>query len=76
VRTRPYTERGIRRLPCFRGCGRRARTQWNVCADGNQYRPLCLECDVELNAMVLRWMNDPDAEAKIEAYTRRLLGPV
>lgn len=71
-RRRPYTERGIRRLPCFR-CGEPARFQWSICADGNRQRPLCAGCDVELNAMVLRWAGDPDAEAKIAAYRARVL---
>ena len=63
----PYTEAGIRRLPCFR-CGRPASYQWQVCADGRLYRPLCTDCDVALNELVLRWMGDPDADAKVETY--------
>jgi hypothetical protein len=51
-------------------CGEPARFQWNCCADGNLWRPLCLSCDVELNAMVLRWMGDPDADAKAIAYAQ------
>ena len=66
-RREPYTEAGVRRLPCVR-CRRRAMFQWNACADGNLWRPLCLECDVELNRLVLRWMGDPDADAKADRY--------
>jgi hypothetical protein len=70
-RRRPYTQIGIRRLPCFRFevCGNMAEYQWNVCADGNLYRPLCAQCDVALNAMVLRWMLHPDAQRLIEDYS-------
>lgn len=66
-RRAPYTDRGIRRLPCYR-CGAPAAFQWQVCADGNLYRPLCSVCDVALNALVLRWMGAPDAEARVAAY--------
>lgn len=67
MRRKPYTEIGIRRLKCFR-CGARAKTQWQVCADGNVFRPLCAACDIGLNKLVLRWMNDPDWRTKIAAY--------
>lgn len=69
-RRKPYTAAGIRRLPCFR-CGAPAVHQWNVCADGNLFRPLCLECDIALNQTVLRFMNDPDRAAKLKAYRKR-----
>lgn len=68
-RRKPYTGAGIRRLPCSRaGCTRRAHAQWSGCADGNLQRPLCAECDVHLNWLVLQWWGDPDAETKIVAY--------
>lgn len=66
-RKRPYTEAGLRRLTCFR-CPRPATTQWQVCADGNTYRPLCERCDRALNALVLRWMKHPDADRLIAWY--------
>lgn len=68
-RTQPYTSIGISRVPCVR-CGAKAHHQWQVCADKRYYRALCLDCDIELNAMVLKWANDPDAQAKAEAYAR------
>lgn len=69
-RSMPYTSLGIKRLPCTR-CGAKANSQWQVCADARLYRPLCTSCDVDLNRMVLFWMNDPDAEAKAIAYAKR-----
>lgn len=69
-RTKPYTEIGIRRMKCFR-CGKPARFQWQICSDGNVYRPVCLACDFELNEMVLRWAGFPDWEEKMRAYRRR-----
>lgn len=70
-RTKPYTERGIRRLRCRR-CDAPAARQWQICADNNVYRPLCIECDIALNALVLRWMFDRKADEKMEAYAARL----
>lgn len=70
-RREPYTDAGIRRLPCFR-CGEPARFQWNACSDLNRWRPLCTSCDVALNAMVLRWMGHPDAESLIAAYAEKV----
>jgi len=72
-RKEPYTEIGVRRLPCFR-CGRPSRYQWQICSDGNIYRPICEACDVELNVLVLNFMRFPASEiaAKTEAYRRRV----
>lgn len=69
-RRKPYTERGIRRVPCRR-CGSPSRFQWQVCADGNIFRGLCEKCDVALNHLVLHWMRDPDADQKVAAYARQ-----
>jgi len=66
----PYTEAGIRQLFCIR-CSNRAVHQWNVCADGNNFRPLCLDCDIALNVMVLQWMGDPEWKEKSNAYAQR-----
>jgi len=54
-RLKPYTTIGIKCKKCFR-CGGQAIFQWQICSDGNQYRPICLECDIELNGMVLQWL--------------------
>lgn len=66
MRTKPYTAIGIRRMRCAR-CGKPASAQWNICADG-EWRPICSECDIELNDLVLRWMKIKDATAKMKAY--------
>jgi hypothetical protein len=63
----PYTEQGIKRQKCYR-CGKPASEQWNICADNNIYRPICQECDIMLNELVLRWMKDHDWHDKILAY--------
>lgn len=71
MRIKPYTERGIKRLACIR-CGRKpAHASWQICADGKQYRPLCLGCDILLNEMVMEWANIPDRKAKMDAYRHK-----
>jgi hypothetical protein len=73
-RRTPYTERGIRRLKCTR-CGARAATQWQICGDGNQYRPLCIKCDVALNRLVMKWAGlDFNAAAYAKALMERTRG--
>lgn len=66
-RSKPYTSQGIRRLPCCR-CGSPSRFQWQMCADNRLFRPLCLECDVALNKLILTWLGDPEVEEKINNY--------
>lgn len=70
-RRRPYTELGIRRVPCFR-CGAPSRFQWQICADGNVWRGLCPACDIALNAMVLVFVRDPEIHQKMAAYRKRV----
>jgi len=73
-RKQPYTEIGIRRIPCYR-CGKTAVFQWQACADNRLFRPLCTSCDVDLNRLVLEWMGDPQANQKMDAYVQKILTP-
>lgn len=73
LRSIPYSAAGIGRVPCAR-CRRPSAFQWQICADGNQYRPLCKACDVELNTIVMRFVFGETKEAVIEAYRKRVLG--
>lgn len=72
-RKKPYTQKGIGRVPCTR-CGRPARYQWQVCADGRLFRPICEECDIALNEAVLRFMGFSEdwVQSRIEAYKRQM----
>ena len=67
LRKKPYTENGINRLKCFR-CNRKAKFQWNICADDNTYRPICIECDIKLNKLVLKFMGFKDWRNKMKRY--------
>jgi hypothetical protein len=67
MRRKPYTAIGIKRMKCIR-CGKPAVHQWQICSDGNAYRPLCLDCDIELNKLVLKWVGFSDWKEKLEKY--------
>lgn len=70
-RTRPYTAAGVRRLKCARaGCPNRATQQWRVCS-ASVWTPVCAACDYEINRLVLGFMGDPGAGAKLAAYRDR-----
>lgn len=73
-RLKPYTERGIVRVPCIH-CKRPSVHQWQICANGNRYVGLCLSCDIELNEMCLNFMTIDNREELLENYineTRRV----
>ena len=65
-RRTPYTEIGVRRLKCVR-CGAKAEHQWNICSD-HSYRPICIDCDVALNRLVLAWIGHPRAKRLADEY--------
>ena len=69
-RTKPYSGIGIRRIPCSR-CGAASAHQWQVCADGNQYRGICLECDIDLNRIVLEFFKIPNRGELMNEYERK-----
>lgn len=71
MRRKPYTATGIKRKKCTR-CGGQGFHDWQICADGRQWRVLCKPCDIELNAMVMRWAFGQEAEPKIEAYRKKM----
>lgn len=70
-RKKPYTTRGIRRVPCAR-CGEPSVYQWQICSDGNQYRGFCAACDVALNRLVLQFVGLPNWEAMHDAYRAKV----
>lgn len=70
-RREPYTSAGIARLKCIR-CNAPARFQWQCCADNNNWRPVCRDCDVALNRLVLDWFGHPGAAEKITAYEAKV----
>jgi hypothetical protein len=72
-RVRPYTRRGLRRVPCRR-CGEPSVHQWSLrpCALGTRrWYGLCLECDVILNSVVMQFLRVPDHEEILRRYIER-----
>lgn len=72
-RKKPYTQRGISRVPCAR-CGKPSRYQWSSCALNNLWFGLCHGCDVALNQLVVNFMGIPVLEglAIMEAYAKKV----
>lgn len=71
TKRKPYTEEQIAELPCYK-CGKKSTFQWNACADGNIWRPLCKACDVALNVLVVQFLDPEGWVAKLKAYCRRI----
>lgn len=70
MRPRPYTRRGLARVPCAH-CGEPSAHQWNLtaCAIGRGgWFAVCHPCDLALNAMVLRFLRRPNAAQLLETY--------
>ena len=70
-RRKPYTERGISRVPCRR-CGAPSKQQWQVGANGSRWLGVCAACDLELNRMTLAFFRLPNQAVLMAAYERAL----
>lgn len=69
-RREPYTERGIKRVPCVR-CGKPSSFQWRICCSG--WSAVCADCDVSINAMVATWaFGEETAAGLVERYKRTM----
>lgn len=66
-RKHPYTALGLSRLKCI-ACDQPAVAQFQVCADGNVYRPVCSEHDRQINSAVLCLMGHPDVDTVMREY--------
>jgi hypothetical protein len=67
-RKAPYTDIGIRRIPCAH-CYKPSVHQWQICANKNRYMGVCLDCDIEINRIVGEFMHLP--KTLIIAYAKR-----
>ena len=72
-RSRPYTAKGISRVPCAK-CGQPSAYQWQICALDNLWHGLCALCDVELNELMLNFVGHPEATTRARAYRQRVFG--
>lgn len=74
-RTKPYTAAGLARMKCAAiGCNNRAIYQFEICADGNNWRPVCAEHDAKINEAVMRVIYGKTREAEIKRYRTEVLG--
>lgn len=70
MRRKPYTDRGIARVPCAR-CGNPSKFQWSCCAVNNKWMPLCLDCDIGLNRVALNYVIGKEkAKPFVQKYRR------
>lgn len=69
MRREPYTERGIGRVTCCRdGCENKAVYQWQCCAMGNKWMPLCEDCDLGLSEVAMGFINHPERLDRMTKY--------
>ena len=55
MRRKPYTKKGIKRVPCLR-CGKPSSQSWQICSLNNLCAGVCDECDIALNREILKFM--------------------
>jgi len=70
-RKQPYTEKGIKRVPCIR-CKKSSQQQWQVCANDNRYLGICNDCDIQLNKLVLDFFKFPNRKKLLKQYAKIL----
>jgi hypothetical protein len=68
-RVKPYTTRGISRVPCCR-CGAPSVHQWQVCANGRRFLGVCAACDYGINRIVMTFMRVPRSRSLLRRYAR------
>jgi hypothetical protein len=71
-RAERYLADEITDVPCLR-CGEPSKQQFNVCANGGHFVPLCPACDVALNELVLTWLGVENTDALMAAYRAEIL---
>lgn len=57
--------------PCVR-CDAPSQCQWMICANDRNFVPLCIDCDIELNFLVLSFLGFVNPQSYIDAYKAKL----
>lgn len=52
-RKKPYSERGIHRVPCIK-CKAPSKYQFRICST-DRWTAVCADCDLEINRIVAIW---------------------
>lgn len=68
-RRKPYTVIGISRKNCAR-CGEKSFASWGICALDNFHFPICIDCDIALNDLVLGFMRVGGKQQIINEYRK------
>ena len=66
-----YTNEELSRTKCIR-CGELSSHVWGTCANGGYHIPLCENCDVSLNELILKWLVVSNWEELMEKYIRKV----
>lgn len=66
TRRRPYTQRGIRRVPCVK-CGAPSAHQWRICST-DAWTAVCRRCDITINRKIATWAFGSDAKPLLRRY--------
>lgn len=66
------TNAQVRRRRCVRCKKKPGYSVWQICADKNRQRVLCVECDIILNDAVLKWVRDPKRVSKMVRYVKHV----
>lgn len=69
-RKRPYSQAEIGKVRCR--CGKPGAYQWNCCAIENRWVPVCKDCDIGLNEIVLAFFRVPDRDKIVARYRRKV----
>ena len=69
-RYKPYTNKGISRVPCAK-CGKPSFHQWNICSLGKTFNAVCIECDIELNKLILNFFNVKNKSSILKKYINK-----
>lgn len=70
-RKKPYTVIGISRVKCFR-CEKKASQQWQICANKSLFLPICIDCDIKMNELILEFMKFSNRKSMLKRYIKFL----
>ena len=59
-------------IPCVH-CGANSQCQWVVCANGPDFIPMCIDCDIALNHLILSFLKFENCEDLMKQYKESLV---
>lgn len=67
-RKKPYTTKGLKRILCACCKKQKARFQWTACAINSRYVPVCTDCDIHLNILLVTAFGTPNGPKLLKKY--------